>query len=282
MPLMQGKSKKAFESNLKTEISEGKPMSQSLAISYAIKRKNKKMAKGGVVKGEPLPMPDQVANDSMQVSQNSGKKPIKQAEWTDSPTVEQAMRPSKTPLSKPKLVGSDAFSVRYRDEVEQEFQEPKGYKAEPPESMDEIDAKKSGPQVPDMQKQHNNKMAAYAHGGEVSPEDEIEDEHYSSITAAIMAKKARQAMMSDSEDDKAVMMAEGGMVDIDENAEEQPNMYYKRNQAALKENYDESIDHTMQPHDSNLIGDEDEAMEENDLDKIGRIRAMMAKKQFKN
>lgn len=50
MPLVHGKSKKAFEHNLKAEIHAGKPMAQSLAIAYATKRRaGKKMARGGAV-----------------------------------------------------------------------------------------------------------------------------------------------------------------------------------------------------------------------------------------
>lgn len=45
MPLVQGKSKKALEKNIKTEIEHGKPPKQAVAIAYAVKRKN--MAKGG-------------------------------------------------------------------------------------------------------------------------------------------------------------------------------------------------------------------------------------------
>lgn len=54
MPLIQSKSKKAFEKNLKTEIHEGKPMNQSLAIAYATKRKapKKKMSLGGEVQDD--------------------------------------------------------------------------------------------------------------------------------------------------------------------------------------------------------------------------------------
>lgn len=48
MPLIKGKSQKTFVKNLKTELNEGKPMKQSLAIAYAMKRKGK--AKGGEVK----------------------------------------------------------------------------------------------------------------------------------------------------------------------------------------------------------------------------------------
>jgi hypothetical protein len=38
MPLKKSKSRKAFVSNLKTELKEGKSKSQSLAIAYSEKR----------------------------------------------------------------------------------------------------------------------------------------------------------------------------------------------------------------------------------------------------
>lgn len=49
MPLMHGRSKKAFSQNVETEMSEGKPKNQSLAIAYNLKRKAKKMAHGGMM-----------------------------------------------------------------------------------------------------------------------------------------------------------------------------------------------------------------------------------------
>lgn len=48
MPLKEGKSQKAFEKNIKTEIEAGKPPKQAVAIAYAVKRRNQ--AKGGEVK----------------------------------------------------------------------------------------------------------------------------------------------------------------------------------------------------------------------------------------
>lgn len=47
MPLIHSKSKEAFQHNLKAEMKAGKPMNQSLAISYALKKRAKKMAEGG-------------------------------------------------------------------------------------------------------------------------------------------------------------------------------------------------------------------------------------------
>lgn len=42
MPLIKSKSKKAFEKNLKTEIHEGRPIKQALAIAYSLKKEGKK------------------------------------------------------------------------------------------------------------------------------------------------------------------------------------------------------------------------------------------------
>jgi hypothetical protein len=42
MPLKKGKSKGAFEANIKAEIAAGKPQKQAVAIAYAVKRKGKK------------------------------------------------------------------------------------------------------------------------------------------------------------------------------------------------------------------------------------------------
>lgn len=56
MPLMSGKSNKAFEHNIKVEREAGKPMNQSLAIAYAQKRK--RMSKGGAVREDDKMMAD--------------------------------------------------------------------------------------------------------------------------------------------------------------------------------------------------------------------------------
>ena len=56
MPLFHGKSNKDFTHNLKTEMHEGKPLKQSLAISYALKRRGQKEAKGGEMCAHGGPM----------------------------------------------------------------------------------------------------------------------------------------------------------------------------------------------------------------------------------
>lgn len=50
MPLLKGKSEKAFKQNIKTEYEAGKPLKQSLAIAYGMKKRSHKMAEGGQIK----------------------------------------------------------------------------------------------------------------------------------------------------------------------------------------------------------------------------------------
>lgn len=53
MPLLKSKSKKAFSKNVETEMHEGKPQDQSLAIAYSMKRKaEKKKCEGGEAMAE--------------------------------------------------------------------------------------------------------------------------------------------------------------------------------------------------------------------------------------
>jgi len=46
MPLMSGKSKNAFSSNIETEMSAGKPQKQAVAIAYSKAGEGKKKKKG--------------------------------------------------------------------------------------------------------------------------------------------------------------------------------------------------------------------------------------------
>lgn len=133
---------------------------------------------------------------------------------------------------------------------------------------------------PSMKEYMSDRMPAFARGGEVSPDSEIEEEHHASIAAAIMAKKQRQMELdSDSDEDQMVKMAFGGEVDIIENGAEQPNQYYGRDKAILKENYDEDFMSVSQPMDSNEMGDEREDSRSDRNDKVSAIRNRMIKRR---
>lgn len=106
----------------------------------------------------------------------------------------------------------------------------------------------------------------FAEGGMV--DSELEDEHHASIAAAIMAKRQK--------------MADGGQVDIEDNAQEMANDLDDLNEAALKENYDEDLMDIAQPLDSNEHADSREAREENEADQdiISKIRSKMSAKRM--
>ncbi len=112
-------------------------------------------------------------------------------------------------------------------------------------------------QGPDDEALH---MKMMAEGGMMDNEEEIE--HAASIAAAIMAKKRRK-------------MAEGGQVDIESNGAEEPNAYYGRNEAALKENYDEDMEDVSQPEDSNEHSPEHDEEDVDDADIVSAIRRKM-------
>lgn len=78
---------------------------------------------------------------------------------------------------------------------------------------------------------------------------------------------------------KRKMMADGGEVDINENAEESGSSPYDdmNNDAVLKELYDDD-QISDQPEDSNEIGDPREEASENKLDMVDAIRKKIKKK----
>ena len=131
MPLIKSKSKRAFEQNVETEMKahpEASKRAQNLAIAYSVKRKaqaKKKMAEGGAIsaKDERRPMPKARHDDAAMVARNDNMKPLKDSSWTDTPTERQAMAKNSkrvVPIKRPKMVPTDAFSVKlYDDETGQ-------------------------------------------------------------------------------------------------------------------------------------------------------------------
>lgn len=123
--------------------------------------------------------------------------------------------------------------------------------------------------------------AAYADGGSVHDEDELE--HAASIAAAIMTKMRGERMMARggailSED--SMDSDDSDMADLSRNAEEDANMEDKASFDSLrKENYSESdgLDQLDSPEDSAQTGDSREDGEENihDNDIVSAIRRKM-------
>lgn len=200
MPLMQGKSKKAFSKNVETEMNAGKPQDQSLAIAYSVKRKNKnkkayggKMyAEGGPIsaKEEKRPMPEDRHNDAQDVRQADHSKSNGPDGWTDNPTVAQAQSNNGREVKKikyPRMVPSNAFSTRMRDEEDdlQSSKAPGPYGAQPPAVDNEEDAASSGHPVRDMADQHNNGRKPYSKA--------IEDQYSQDVAEADMKRSQSYA-----------------------------------------------------------------------------------------
>lgn len=295
MPLIKSKSQKAVSENIATEMKAGAPQKQAVAIAMSVRRKApKKMAKGGSVKSEARPAPESTHNDKIEVAHNARAEPVSQSQMTSRPDIKQdAPRKSPSlknpqPLKASKLVAADSpFKVldrRLQDEearlqllakggmINEEVSMKRAEEDEKP-SMSPI---KESYEHPSEEEVMSDKMApVLAEGGDVeseesrehelaeSPEQEIEEERHDSLAAAIMAKRRK--------------LAQGGQVDLDLNAEEQPNGYYKRNEdAVLKENYDSGMEDVSQPIDSN---EHSEHIESDLHDMVSAIRRRMKSRQ---
>lgn len=75
MPLLAGKSKKAFQKNAATEVNAGKPLKQSLAIAYSMKRhaEGKRMAYGGSVETPESDSPSSIAQAIRNIKNKSAE-----------------------------------------------------------------------------------------------------------------------------------------------------------------------------------------------------------------
>lgn len=214
MPLIEKKSKKAFEHNVKAEIKAGKPQPQALAIAYSIKRKPKKMANGGTVKEHEAPPSAKSEKRPMPGMMNDSGKAPKNDQWTDQPTVAQARKPSHTPLKHPKMVPSNAFSVRLRnqeDHLEMSAEPNNGPQHQPPKEDNEIGPDRQGPKVPDMQKEHNNHRKPYAKGGMINEEVSMKDAEDDMVEHPAGLESDDDMMKPSDEEIMADHFAEGGI-----------------------------------------------------------------------
>lgn len=82
MPLIKGKSKKAFGHNVAAEMNAGKPQDQSLAIAYNIKRKAKRkmMADGGEAGSKKGPYMDK--EGAKKIEEGATQSGWQPSEWS--------------------------------------------------------------------------------------------------------------------------------------------------------------------------------------------------------
>lgn len=132
---------------------------------------------------------------------------------------------------------------------------------------------------PDYSEPHSDDIdtAMYADGGEA----EMAEEHHDSIAAAIMSRREQVKRQIDSgahDEDLAAAYAEGGEVDLEHNAKEQPNEYPPINGDALDWDKDAEYLDSSQPTDSNETGDEREDETSDRHDMVNSIRKKMKAK----
>ena len=275
MPLIKSKSKKAFQENFKSEMEAGKPKDQSLAIAYSVQRKNKrkKMADGGAISAadEKRPMPDDQHNDKHMDSRAS-QKPIKQGQWDDDTYSEQASRSfSKAPGEADADFVSDDHANADNAVTPEEMRMIREHRkrmamggavpSAPNKSFSPFENEENEDDAIRMNDEEHDREAL-ARGGEVSPQDEIDEEKHASVAAAIMAKRKR--------------MADGGMVDLEKNSEEDLNNEDQMSfDAGLKEQYD-LRQLSKQPIDSNEHSDD---IDSDEHDMVSSIRKKMASKR---
>lgn len=257
---------------------------KDLAMAMNMKRRRKKMAKGGeTAKTESRPMPDQRHQDAMEIMHNSGDKAPMQDSMTSTPERKQASKGMRTtPIKHPRMAASDIVSSRLRDEedvLQSSAAVNDGPQRQPPQSDNEMDATKKGPSVPALG------MKKMAKGGMINDDVSMSDAEMDMVDHPA-GLESDNDMMGDKDamDDHMVMLAAGGIadavmnkrstVDLDMNAEEQPNDYYHQNEdAALKENYDSDMDDVSQPSDSNEHGHE---IDSDDHDLVESIRRRLS------
>ena len=355
MPLKQGKSSRAFETNVKTELAHGKPLDQSLAISYAVKRKSpKKAAAGGLISAatEPRPSTQELNNDRAEIQQTHEKpkyvqggmvksqpkkypkmaegilKVRRMGEMDGIDDAEQAkLRKQEEHLQEMAEGGEVSFDRESRPSTQFEHHDRKEISdmgkrptrgsgssdmdsaeraslsshvsremGEGPEEdrdpdMSPIRESYRRPAEDDYMSDHEQMLAEGGIAEEDPHDNEMEDEHNSSIAAAVMAREKRMAKggeiidHSNSDD----IHSHGSMdsdssdeVDLSRNADEDANEEDQASYDALrKENYSEEdgLRDLSQPDDSNETSDDREMAEHDENDRVGAIMRKMSRKR---
>lgn len=303
MPLIKGRSKKSFEKNLKTELSEGKPKDQSLAIAYSIKRKSpKKMAEGGRItadssdsdeldmikgkaspsglpmsaKSEGMPTVDSITPEELQMIHRhrmaqGGMVPNFKDEGMASIDSDQDQHGSEMLDSHPTMGrkekdwtadGHTTIDDANDDRDEHMISGNRPGRSQVPR------AATSRPSADDSRTDRDedmlNQKPPRAGGWSGSlDEDEAEKDDYNTdfdLVSHIMKKRKK--------------FAEGGMVDLQKNANEEKNNEDDLSYDAIrKDTYYDNDQLSKQPMDSNEHGDE--LSDEDSHDMVGQIRKRM-------
>ena len=267
MPLIKGKSEKAFKKNIATEMEHGKPQKQALAIAYATKRAagKKKMAYGGVTGGQAPHETEQRHGPATPGYGHLGEGSDTAPKSPKSPmiTAEEAAK-ARTMLEHEHTAdcfahGGEVCRYGYGGVV--------------------------GGQAPGAQRGGDAHVSKPGYGSLGAGSDQAASHHISTM-------EDRDERMSDSAEYEGIadrirkrrMMAKGGSVDGDDDylfdiqdEIEHPNYYYERDEKiADRKLYDE--DYGPDPKDSNEHGDELSDEDEHSKSMFKRIKMKKAQK----
>lgn len=175
---MKGKSEKAFKKNIKTEYEEGKPLKQSLAIAYAMKRKGKKMAKGGAVHGSGCTC-SQCMEHMDQGGMASAQKSLRDAFGTKpSPTP---AKPTSEDMAQIKVYGhaeggmiKDNYQPSGKPEVDKEFSYEPAEKDSGYMMHEGDDVKSNGPAMHESEKKLNQHAVDMMASTSMSEQDMVD------------------------------------------------------------------------------------------------------------
>lgn len=307
MPLIHRKSKEALQKNIKTEMDANPGKSnraQNLAIAYNTQKmagKKKRMSGGGKVDANK-PRESLMVEDGVGSSESEPNL----SRYADGGEVNPSLSMSKrgeNSSMKPLMRNSQMTS-----EGPVPPRKPDDERLDQSEYMDSQWGGKPGiPRGPkdDIRLDKKDYMGDQATGSDDA------DEHYSSIADAILSKKRKKMATGGPAEDvqgsstggqsPKTLLADGGVigegvdetdsesresrrsklpegaVDIEQNAEIEPNFFYHQNEdAALKENYDMSLEDATSPMDSAQHGDDFDDRDKSDkMDMVDQIRKKM-------
>jgi hypothetical protein len=281
-PLIKGKSKKSFSKNVETEMDAGKPKDQSLAIAYNLKRQasKKKMASGGKVGGAETGMLS--AGDSRGIS-SIPADPISGME-----DLIQFRKDKKdlAALQHREMLaaGGEVLSQDYaEDEHALHGSSPMGGALHSDAASVMGEQSRVDSDVMSRRKRamsFDSGEAGYEESGAAGSGIMLDAEENKYADGGRIEDSSKPHSMAEIIMMRRKKMADGGMVDIESNEEEQPNGYYARNEdAALEEDYDDTMDGMHQPKDSNEKDPGDELLEESDEhDLVSKIMRKNKKK----
>jgi len=264
MPLIKSAKPAAVGKNIKTEMKHGKPHKQAIAIALSVQRaaKKKKMASGGDVK-EALSQHAHEELKDLEKLEHEHEEMLSPEMLEEHEAAEEEEKMAHGGRVRHASHEGHLRHKRMADGGEIEAASMRPDAAEDAMEMEMMD-----------EHPHSHKAEKRA-GSE--PHHDIDESDEMELQ---MLRKLAKGGIVDAIRHKQKMMADGGEVDLQANADEDLNLEDQLSyQAARKKTYFDDSQISSQPHDSNLHGNEREEAESDRHDMVGAIRKKMKAKR---